>query len=447
MRNHVKQFLKKPTIISAILACMMTIYAFSYYLSMKIDLFLTIFSSLLIFFVSFVCFLIFVCFVSSIFYAIHRFKERNKVSSPDSQAKTSLNPEKIKPSFAPSLPCNNTISEKQPAPVNDPTHKISINYDRTSPDSGRECLIEKSPFVQPDAKRLKSIKTYIVVDTETTGLSCRHDKIIEISLARYINGERTDHYTTLINPHRHIPEEATAINHIDDEDVEDAPSFAKAWPQISRFFDGAVVVGHNVTFDLNMIGYNMPRKAQSLDVSYLDTVPLAKAAFPGLPNYKLATLVENLGISDNQEHRADSDVELTAKLFELCRSTIINRYERELKERREQKAKEKAVRQANYGWSPLLENNFVFTGEFFHDREKLESILELVGANKRDKVNSNTDYLVVGELKNLPQWALERKYLKAQQLSDAGKKVKLITEKDYITLIQKSITLRETLQK
>ena len=446
MRNKVKRFLKKPAIISAILACMMTIYAFSYYLSTKTDIFLTIFSSSLIFFVSFVCSLILVCFVSSIFYAIHHFKERNKTSSPDSQTKACLDPEASL--SAPSLLYNNTISEKQPIPVaNAPTYKIPITYDCTSLDSGRECLIEKSPFVQPNAKRLKSIKTYTVVDTETTGLSCKHDKIIEISLARYTNGERTDHYTTLINPRRHIPEEATAINHIDDEDVEDAPSFAKAWPQISRFFDGAVVVGHNVTFDLNMIGYNMSRKAQPLDVSYLDTVQLAKDAFPGLPNYKLATLVENLGISDNQEHRAASDVELTAKLFELCRSTIIDRYERELKERREQKAKEKAARQANYGWSPLLENNFVFTGEFSHDREKLESFLELVGANKRDKVNGNTDYLVVGELKNLPQWALERKYQKARQLSDAGKKVKMITEKDYITLIQKSIALRETLQK
>lgn len=372
------------------------------------------------------------------------FRNKAKQAEKDfisSQTKAHL--ETIEPLSAPSFPSDNTTSAKCPTPVSVPTYNVSIAYDRSPSDSGRECLIEKSPFVQPNAKRLESIKTYIVVDTETTGLSCKHDKIIEISLARYSNGERTDHYTTLINPHRHIPEEATAINHIADEDVEDAPTFAKAWPQISRFFDGSIVVGHNVTFDLNMIGYNMSRKAQPLDVSYLDTVQLAKDAFPGQPNYKLATLVENLGISDSQEHRADSDVELTAKLFELCRAAIIDRYERELKERREQKAKEKAERQARYGWSPLLDNNFVFTGEFSHEREKLESILESVGANKRDKVNGNTDYLVVGELKNLPQWALERKYLKAQQLSDAGKKVKLITEKDYITLIQKAIALRE----
>lgn len=372
------------------------------------------------------------------------FRNKAKQTKKDfisSQTKAHL--ENIEPLSAPSVPTDNPASAKRPTPVSVPNYKVSIAYDRSPSDLGRECLIEKAPFVQPNAKRLESIKTYIVVDTETTGLSCKHDKIIEISLARYSNGERTDHYTTLINPHRHIPEEATAINHIADEDVEDAPTFAKGWPQISRFFDGSIVVGHNVTFDLDMIGYNMSRKAQPLDVSYLDTVQLAKDAFPGQPNYKLATLVENLGISDSQEHRADSDVELTAKLFELCRAAIIDRYERELKEHREQKAKEKAERQARYGWSPLLDNNFVFTGEFSHEREKLESILESVGANKRDKVNGNTDYLVVGELKKLPQWALERKYLKAQQLSDAGKKVKLITEKDYITLIQKAIALRE----
>ncbi|HIZ47739.1 MAG TPA: hypothetical protein H9810_03350, partial [Candidatus Gemmiger excrementavium] len=317
-----------------------------------------------------------------------------------------------------------------------PIYKVSITYDRELSDTERECLIEKSPFVQPNAKRLKSIKSYIVVDTETTGLSYKRDKIIEISLARYANGEQTDHYTTLINPRRHIPEEATAINHIEDEDVADAPTFAMAWPQISQFFDGAVIVGHNVKFDLNMIGYNMPRKAKPLDVTYLDTVQLAKDAFPGQPNYKLETLVESLGISDNQEHRAESDVDLTARLFEMCRTTIITRYEKELTERREQKAKEKAERQAAYGWSPLLDQNFVFTGEFQHDRGELQNALQSVGANLRGEINTKTRYLVYGNLKNLPQWALERKYKKAQKMIADGAQIKVLSEEEYLNLLK-----------
>ena len=415
----------------------MTIYAFSYYLSTKSNFFLSIFFSIFVFIVSFIYFFVSVGFVWAVICAIRYIKKRNKKPLTNSQTKPSL--EDVKSLSALSFPSNGDISKEQIRPVNIPTYKASINYDHSLADSYQECLIEKAPFVQPNAKRLKSIKTYIIIDTETTGLSCKHDKIIEISLARYINGEKTDCYTTLINPRCHIPERVTAINHIRDEDVADAPTFANAWPQISRFFDGSVVVGHNVTFDLNMIGYNMPRKSQPLEVSYLDTVRLAKAAFPGQQNYKLATLVENLGISDIQEHRADSDVDLTAKLFKLCRATIIDQYERELKERREQKVKEKAARQANYGWSPLLDKNFVFTGEFQHDREKLQNVLQSFGANLRTEINTKTSYLVYGNLKNLPQWALERKYEKAKKMIENGAQITVLSEDEYLVLLKSTI--------
>lgn len=432
MRNRIKRHAKKPAIISAILAGIMTIYAFSYYISTEPTFFLSVFFSIFVFIVSFIYFFVLVGFVWAVIYAIRYIKKRNKIPFANLQTKPSF--EDLK-----SFPSNDDIRKEQIRPVNIPTYKASINYDHGLADSYQECLIEKAPFVQPNAKRLKSIKTYIVLDTETTGLSCKRDKIIEISLARYTNGERTDHYTTLINPLCHIPEEATAINRIRDEDVADAPTFADAWSQISRFFDGAVIVGHNVTFDLNMIGYNMPRKAQSLEVSYLDTVRLAKDAFPRQSNYKLATLIETLGISDSQEHRADSDVDLTAKLFELCRATIIDKYERDLKERREQKVKEKAARQANYGWSPLLDKNFVFTGEFQHDREKLQNALQAVGANLRTEINTKTSYLVYGNLENLPPWALERKYEKAKKMIENGTQIIVISEVEYLNLLKNTI--------
>lgn len=443
MKDKIKRYGKVPAIISAVLSAIVCIWSFYFYMSTQTNIFLALLSSSVVFVISFFYCFVVVGIVWAIICAIRHIKRKNKVPPPNPQTEEYL--KSVKPLSEPSFSSDNDVAEK-PTPstrASDPIYKVSITYDREPSDTGRECLIEKSPFVQPNAKRLKAIKSYIVVDTETTGLSYNHDKIVEISLARYTDGERTDHYTTLINPHRHIPDAATAINHIEDDDVVDAPSFVKAWPQISRFFDGTVIVGHNVKFDLNMIGYNMPRRAAHLDVSYLDTAQLAKDAFPGQPNYKLATLIDSLGISDSQEHRADSDVELTAQLFERCRATIINRYERELRERREQKAKAKAERKENFGWSSLLERNFVFTGEFSRDREKLESALASLGASCRDKVNGNTDYLVVGELKNLPQWALERKYLKAKQLQDIGKKVKLITEEEYISLLQEAVASKQ----
>src|SRR5699024_5204765 len=130
----------------------------------------------------------------------------------------------------------------------------------------------------------------------------------------------------LINPGIPISPGASRVNHITDADVANAPTISDIWPRVRRFFDGSVVVGHNITFDLGMLGHGMPSDAEPFDVTYLDTVRLAKLSFPGQPSYKLVELVRSLGIAESQDHRAESDVELTAQLFERCRAKIIADY-------------------------------------------------------------------------------------------------------------------------
>lgn len=309
------------------------------------------------------------------------------------------------------------------------------------------CKITYTAFGDTSAKRLENIRSYVVLDTETTGLNRMHDRIIEISLARYENGKQVEQYSSLINPQMPIPANATRVNHITDEDVAEAPVFAKVWPDVRRMLDGQLIIGHNVTYDLGMIGYNMPCDSEDFDVVYLDTLTLARRVFKNQPSYALSALVQNLSIASIQTHRASDDVTLTAQLFERCRTEVIDSYRKELDARREERKRKKAERAAAYRWSLLLERNFVFTGEFFHDRKKLEQMLETVGANLRSEINSNTDYLVVGELKNLPIWAVERKYLKAKKLADSGKKVQIINEEDYIKLVYDALSLNPAAQK
>ena len=287
----------------------------------------------------------------------------------------------------------------------------------------------------------------MVLDTETTGLDRKHDRIVEISLARYENGTQVEQYSSLVNPQMPIPADATRINHITDADVAEAPIFAKIWADVQRLLDGQLIIGHNVTYDLGMIGCNMPRDAEDLSVVYLDTLTLARRVFKDQPSYSLASLVQSLGIASVQMHRAGDDVALTAQLFERCRAEVIGAYRKELATRRAARERQKAERAEAYRWSPLLDHNFVFTGEFFHERRQLEELLDAVGANLRSAVNGNSDYLVVGELKNLPLWAVERKYLKAKQLSEAGKKVQLISEEDYIKLVYDAVALKPAAQK
>ena len=174
-------------------------------------------------------------------------------------------------------------------------------------------------------RELAAIRSYVVLDTETTGLSRQNDKIIEIALICFDDGKEVDRFHTLVNPGIHIPASATRINHIRDQDVAAAPTIESVIPVIFRLIGNRVVIGNNIAFDLGFLGYAMPLESPPVYIDYINTVKLARRAFPGRSSYKLVDLVSDLGISDSQDHRALGDVELTAQLFEVCRKVITDK--------------------------------------------------------------------------------------------------------------------------
>ena len=150
-----------------------------------------------------------------------------------------------------------------------------------------------------------------MLDPETTGLSRKNDKIVEIALIRYDDGRETARFHTLINPGIHIPNSATRINHIKDKDVAEAPTIEAVIPNILQLIGDRVVIGHNIAFDLGFLGYAISPKGPPIQIDYINTVTLARRAFPGRSSYKLVDLVSDLGIGDSQDHRAIGDVEVT----------------------------------------------------------------------------------------------------------------------------------------
>lgn len=159
---------------------------------------------------------------------------------------------------------------------------------------------------------------YVALDFETTGLSPERDCILEIGAVKYIDGQEAGVMSTFVDPQRPIPPEITRLTGITDGDVAGAPILRDAVMELYRFLDGLPIVAHNASFDVSFLCHayeelQLPAKVQSID-----TLSLARKAFPDAPNHKLGTLVEYLSLPASPSHRALEDARAADQIFRRC---------------------------------------------------------------------------------------------------------------------------------
>lgn len=164
---------------------------------------------------------------------------------------------------------------------------------------------------------------YTVIDVETTGLSPEKDVIIEVSALRVRGNEPAESYTSFINPYRHIPKQITELTGITDVDLLEAPDAELVAEELAAFIGDDTLVAHNATFDMRFLSKLFSVYGMHMEnVAYIDTLRLAREAFPDLPNHKLSTLIEELDLGDEQTHRAADDVQVTLQLLLACRKAL-----------------------------------------------------------------------------------------------------------------------------
>lgn len=160
---------------------------------------------------------------------------------------------------------------------------------------------------------------YIVLDIETTGFDRYKDEILEIAAVRYSQkGKVVEKYHTLVRPKNAIPAKITTLTGIRDDDVKDAPNVAEVIPSLEKFLGNLPIYGHNiVTFDIPFL---REQTQLPLDNDLIDTLPMARKAFPNLSSYKLSFLKEVLDLSDGLSHRALDDVFTNNALIWACKT-------------------------------------------------------------------------------------------------------------------------------
>lgn len=108
----------------------------------------------------------------------------------------------------------------------------------------------------------------IFFDLETTGTNILKDRIVEISYIKVMPSGAEVERTIRINPEMHIPEEASAVHHITDEDVKNAPTFRQVARELANEFLGADLAGFNSNrFDIPILMEEFIRAEVSIDLS------------------------------------------------------------------------------------------------------------------------------------------------------------------------------------
>jgi DNA polymerase III epsilon subunit family exonuclease len=159
------------------------------------------------------------------------------------------------------------------------------------------------------------------LDVETTGASADFGhRVIELGIVRYEHGRKVAEYQQLIDPQRRISAGVTALTGISQNMVDGQPTFTQQFPAAMELLRGALILGHNVRFDLSFLrkefrrcGHNIVEALPGTHV--LDTVRIARRRF-GRGGNGLQALAPRLGITPTCAHRALADADTTAQVFE-----------------------------------------------------------------------------------------------------------------------------------
>jgi DNA polymerase III epsilon subunit family exonuclease len=179
---------------------------------------------------------------------------------------------------------------------------------------------KRIPYIEPPtssvldfAEATDAKRELVVIDTETTGTDPKMSDLVEVAAVKIKGTKVVDRWSTFVNPGRPIV--GNQMHGITDKDVKGAPSPKEAADKLLDFVGDALIVGHNVGFDLGFVEEAKGDGFRFQPGTYLDTLVIARDGYPGAESYKLPDLARFFGVELTQSHRALPDAEATANLL------------------------------------------------------------------------------------------------------------------------------------
>ena len=182
---------------------------------------------------------------------------------------------------------------------------------------------------------------FVAFDTETTGLDAETNQIIELAGVKFtveldpqgkIIPKILGTFESFVKPTMMIPQEASNINGISNEMVENAPPIQEVLPQFIKFCGlSTVLVAHNAEFDAKFLRKAIKTHSlNQLNNPIVDNLKISRKIMPEAPSQKLGELAKRLrremtlNLNSVNLHRALYDCEVLAHVFvAVCRKRLL----------------------------------------------------------------------------------------------------------------------------
>ena len=148
---------------------------------------------------------------------------------------------------------------------------------------------------------------FVAFDLETTGLSSRTDRIIEIGAVILKDGKEVDRFQTFVDPERPLDRKIVELTGITDEMLKGAPKIEEVLPKFLEFVGDRVLVAHNSDFDTGFIRGECNRLGYEYNLTAADTLILSQNLLSHLNKFKLNIVSNALSLPDFTHHRAGDD--------------------------------------------------------------------------------------------------------------------------------------------
>ena len=165
---------------------------------------------------------------------------------------------------------------------------------------------------------------FVCLDIEATGLDPLQERIIEIAAAKFDFSQIIKSFDTLVDPQIAIPDVSKAIHNISQDMVMGKPKIYEVLPEVLKFLEGHILVGHGILFDIQIMmneakRYSIPNNIHN--IKYIDTLRLARL-YGESPFNSLKELSKHFNIEFEGAHRALNDVLANIEIFKKLAHTF-----------------------------------------------------------------------------------------------------------------------------